>query len=279
MDLRACYQPSTNDNGGLDPSNHGHRVKIHHSWYRDDGFENLLLDLKAPDSPSGGLHHGTVKIACYIITCNRWDGYLSTSTKPEGKLQIALHAVLAAGSYYFLLPRSPDSNGKLLRFREPCVTRTKLTCLKIDGEPPHSICPTFRDWNFPHKDLPPVWKEFSLGTSDSNLPISRTTHQTEAAESRDRTCRISDSIEGLQVAHIIPRKEDHWFTKNYMYSYNTDKHKNNTVTNVSNLFLVRADLHIVYDMHKWTMVLKESSRDQGRLELVFHQLKQATELS
>jgi len=64
-----------------------------------------------------------------------------------------------------------------------------------------------------------------------------------------------------------------------MYSYNTDKHKNNTVTNVSNLFLVRADLHIVYDMHKWTMVLKESSRDQGRLELVFHQLKQATELS
>lgn len=124
-----------------------------------------------------------------------------------------------------------------------------------------------------------MWKVYSQAPSITSTSVNNTTQQTEAVKSRDETCRLTNNFEGLEVAHIIPLKEDYWFTTNYMHNYNRDKHRNKTVTNVSNLFLLRSDIHTVYDMHKWTIVPKESRADQGRPKLVFHQLKQSTELS
>lgn len=126
MDLRDHYQPLTNDAGGLEPNEQGCRVRILHPGYHDDGFENLLLDLLASDPSPGGLHHATVLTICGIVTGNRWDGYLSTSNGPEGRVQTPLNAVLAARTYYFLLPLPPNAKGKL----PPVITihLTDLAC-------------------------------------------------------------------------------------------------------------------------------------------------------
>jgi len=61
-----------NDTGcALDPKKKGLRVKIRHPDYTDDGRQNLLLDLLAPDRPDGGLHHGTAWTAYCVVACNR----------------------------------------------------------------------------------------------------------------------------------------------------------------------------------------------------------------
>ncbi|KIX00667.1 uncharacterized protein Z518_09732 [Rhinocladiella mackenziei CBS 650.93] len=48
-------------------------IRIRHPVYEDDC--NSLLMLWPLDS--GGVHYGTVRIACAFLADNAWDGYLS----------------------------------------------------------------------------------------------------------------------------------------------------------------------------------------------------------
>jgi len=51
------------------------------------------------------------------------------------------------------------------------------------------------------------------------------------------------------------------------------------VNNVSNMLLLRSDLHTIYDAHECAIVPKESRVGEGKPKPVFHQLKQPNELS
>jgi len=124
-----------------------------------------------------------------------------------------------------------------------------------------------------------MWSDYSHEPSNTTISVNNTTQQKDSVRRRDGTCRVSDSTKGLEVAHIIPTGEDSWFASNYMTVFNTDNHRNKTVTNVSNMLLLRSDLHTVYDAHEWAIVPKESRADEGKPKPVFHQLKQSDELS
>ncbi|KAL8709027.1 MAG: hypothetical protein Q9220_006151 [cf. Caloplaca sp. 1 TL-2023] len=78
---------------------------------------------------------------------------------------------------------------------------------------------------------------------------------TAQARTRDRTCRLTYSSEELDVAHIIPVREEEWFYSNGMGRYSSGHH---SVTNLANQFLLRKDLHASYDHLKWAIVPKSS---------------------
>lgn len=76
---------------GLSPSLPG-RIAFLHPGY-DDPF-NVLLTLRAHDSPEGGIHFGLAHTACAIVANNRWDGWLSTSVTGVPKIQLEWDDVL-----------------------------------------------------------------------------------------------------------------------------------------------------------------------------------------
>ena len=136
---------------------------------------------------------------------------------------------------------------------------------------PYPIFPSFSEWTFPHDNLPPYWTK----TSDAPPPFTRTysvSQQTAAITARDRTCRLTNAVEGLEVAHIVPAREEAWFDSNSMGNYTMDVNAKASVGDGANMMLLRADVHSLYDKDKWTIVPKDTS-------LVFHLLSPSLELS
>lgn len=85
-------------------------------WFRHPGYDdqhNVLFTLIGLDSPEGGLHRETARLACAIVAANRWDGYLSTSANgPRIGDGVEL---LMEFNYYFIVPppTPPTSQGEL----------------------------------------------------------------------------------------------------------------------------------------------------------------------
>lgn len=77
-------------------------VEIKHPGY--PAPVNDLITLRAYDSLDGCIHHETARIACGIISGNRWDGYF-TETSDGPPLAISSAGLLPAGVYYFQVPR------------------------------------------------------------------------------------------------------------------------------------------------------------------------------
>lgn len=95
-------------------------IKLRHPGYPDN--KNVLLVFPALDpiitdgddngdntngtKVSFGLHHETARLACAVAANNRWDGFLSTDKATDATpLQLRPDEILAAGSYYFHVPR------------------------------------------------------------------------------------------------------------------------------------------------------------------------------
>lgn len=76
-------------------------IRILHPGYADR--KNAILRLNCTDNLLDGLYHGLVHAAASIIAGNRFDGYLSYS-REGAKVSQAIHELLPAGDYYFLLP-------------------------------------------------------------------------------------------------------------------------------------------------------------------------------
>ena len=76
---------------------------------------------------------------------------------------------------------------------------------------------------------------------------------TSRVRNRDGSCRLTDSIEETNVAHVISISEETWFVENEMIDYTHDIWIIDTFVN---LLLLRKDIHHVYDHLKWTMTLK-----------------------
>ena len=80
-------------------------IELCHPNYEEG--RNVLLTLSAFDDTDGGLHHDTAKVACGIVACNRWDGFL-TPEKNGIRLANSPDDVLKEKKYYFYLPPSRD---------------------------------------------------------------------------------------------------------------------------------------------------------------------------
>ncbi|KAF1993929.1 hypothetical protein P154DRAFT_448872 [Amniculicola lignicola CBS 123094] len=237
------------------------QILFHHPGYDDSS--NVLLKLFASDvgqtSTARGLYAQYALQACGVVAGNRWDGWLSEAKDPDLAAAVDSTSILEKSSYYFHLP---------------------LLQTDIDAghsNLPYPIVPTFREWCFPHKDLPELWKRMASTDYELMAPEQSfaTSNLTLALQARDVSCRITGCREGTQVAHICPQKEIEWWHGNGMSRYNVGLA--NTLDDLSNALLLRTDLHIAFDKPKFVFVPKPSS-DPSKPQLVTHLIEPSAEM-
>ena len=96
---RSHYRTPSYEDGGQNISiDLNHRVYLRHPGYSDTG--NILMVLPALDHPQGGIHHETTRIACAIVTNNRWEGFL-TETRTGVRALFGPDGILYRNNYYF----------------------------------------------------------------------------------------------------------------------------------------------------------------------------------
>lgn len=211
------------------------RIRIQHPDYYDS--DNDLLELLVPDHPNGGLQYDFLMVACGIIANNRWDGWL-TETVDGPRLSFHPNDILTNEVYYFHLPNSSREN-------------------------PYPVVPTFRDWKFPHNNLPPSWAALPRrADTDRDNPAGATISGfLPSLKMRDYSCRISACVESAQAAHICPRSEEQWYIDNRMRPY--QERPMRSIDDMANGMLLRADLHIAFDAMKFVFYPKYKNAEEG----------------
>jgi hypothetical protein len=245
----------------------------HHILFRHPGYDdsnNVLFKLYAIDAATDGTHNGEERAsqrpgpsglyaqfaldACAIIAGNRFNGWLSTLRNPDEARDTRVDAgsTLMVRSYYYHLDRDEDIDGP-------------------DG--PYRIVPNFREWRFPHAQIPAHWVQLSENatSAESTFPPS---NLTLALQMRDGTCRISGYREELQVAHIVPQAELDWWMANSMSQYN--RSSTGGLDDTGNAMFLQASLHIAFDRPRFVFVPKPSG-DNGGMRLVLHLLEASAE--
>jgi hypothetical protein len=81
-----------------------HKIIIKHPAYDEHGLSNEMITLPAWDREEGGLHFGTVHLACAIIACNAFYGFLSQDRAGKDTVKLDPEEILPAGAYYFHVP-------------------------------------------------------------------------------------------------------------------------------------------------------------------------------
>ncbi|KXH64532.1 hypothetical protein CSAL01_11287 [Colletotrichum salicis] len=162
-----------------------------------------------------GLHHHTALLACQIIANNAFNSgqlYFNRQGTLAVLDQVPLQGLLSPGEYFFVVDSDP-------MYRYPIV-------------------PSFRDWRFPHGDIPAAW------------PSPKPAPSTDTA----RRCALTNHGYGLIKAHIIPREESEWFMQNGMSRYGVNKRD---VNDSQNLIRLRADIHLSFDNRLFSIVPKD----------------------
>lgn len=238
IDLRELRPPSTPP--PRFSSDYPPRICIHHPAYESSSLVEIPAFDGGEDCP--GLHYGTVILICGILTDNRFDGMLSD--KPDGDpLRLGNDDLLPEGKYYFLIPW-PDVG----------------TLLENHGPYKYPVVPTFRDWVFPHNNLPPEWRLLSdtppnlssrSGTARSNV--------TQMVRDRDRGCCVSLWQDSMEIAHLIPEGEEDWFRKNHMSQYGPLLWRQDPkpVNNPRNLLSLQATIHRFFDTKGFVLTRKQ----------------------
>lgn len=117
---------------------------------------------------------------------------------------------------------------------------------------PYPVYPTFRDWNFPHDNLPHDWHERSESIAarefDNVVAVGFST-LIAAIMRRDTSCIVSGYGDSMESAHICPRSEIEWFNDNMMQQYNRNRNlsSDTCIDDVSNAFALRSDIHRIFD--------------------------------
>lgn len=143
-------------------------------------IRDALISLPAFDD--GGIHYDTAHTTCGVLAGNRWDGYFSLDRDSRTRVQPPADGILRERAYFFCLPPSSDPS-----------TSTD----------PYPIVARFRDWRFPHRNLPPCWERLR--------PRFR-----EGAHGSVRRCIFTDCGLSLDAAHLVPVKESSWYDDNGM---------------------------------------------------------------
>lgn len=193
------------------------------------------------ERPQRGLQAQFALIICGIIAGNRWDGSLSESRNWTATNAIDPNGFLLRAEYYFHLPSYSSCD-------------------------PYPVVPNFRQWRFPHGNLPAAWSSIVPAPSKGIQTVARSNFS-QALQIRNSTCRITGCMEETQVSHLVPVAELAWWEKNNMSRYNSNSKID--IDNPANTLLLRGDMHIAFDKLKFVFVPKSN--------LVIHVLETSLE--
>ncbi|KAL8707354.1 MAG: hypothetical protein Q9220_007602 [cf. Caloplaca sp. 1 TL-2023] len=237
----------------------GNSISILHPGYPD--HENCLFTFSACDHRDGGLHKNIPLTACAIVAGNTWLGYLSAE-RDGPPLPATIQVLRAKFYYYYPYPFSPPATA-------PTAAPSPLLFAGNDPtRKPYPVYTEFRDWPFP-QDLPSWWPKIPR----SNRPNRSHSHSTlsHAVRERDYCCRLTGWTQITEGAHIIPKEEADWLSRNNMHMYSADTHMP-TANNSANIFLLRRDVHRSYDQSFWTIVPKAMGPESEEMDWVCHLL-------
>lgn len=118
---------------------------------------------------------------------------------------------------------------------------------------PFPIVPSFADWQFPHGRVPAEWSQCHLAPQ----PPTPTPTSSHLSSSPSRRCWITGYHMGLNECHVVPKNQEAWWAANSMrqYTMNTD----GISKDAANIALLRADVHQIFDGHKFAIVPKPST--------------------
>jgi HNH endonuclease len=214
-----------------------HYITIKHPCFSAKAGSDKFLRFRTFDTETGGMHYGTVILACGIIACNRFDGVLTTDQKGAQALELDNEDVMPAGTYYYHL--QPPSN--------------PVSDQPLSDPYPYPIFPSFADWKFPHDSMPSWWTDEALHDVER---VVATADVSMAVLQRDDACCVTRSKDTLQRAHLCPKSEAQWFSVNDMQSYCA---LSSRVDDITNSISLRADLHIAFDSQVFVIVKKKGS--------------------
>ncbi|KPM39093.1 hypothetical protein AK830_g7471 [Neonectria ditissima] len=150
-------------------------IRILHPGYSNSSNNpdfDILIAFQAFDD--GGVHYDTAHTACAILANNRWDGYFSRDK--YGKIKVRpTDGVLRDPSSYFCLPSSDPSTDQ------------------------YPVIPRFKDWRFPHNNLPPIWMQLK----------EQLLAEQETKQARPGHCSLSDYANAIEAAHLVPTTQSH----------------------------------------------------------------------
>jgi hypothetical protein len=95
--------------------------------------------------------------------------------------------------------------------------------------------------------MPRAWK---------SLPSPAPSSPPSSSAWVQQRCALTNHSSGLTVAHIIPKEEVEWFSRNDMGRYANDDLEG--LGGSQNLVPLRADIHVCFDSRHFTMVPKPS---------------------
>jgi hypothetical protein len=140
----------------------------------------------------------------------------------------------------------------------------------------YPIVPTFRQWLFPHNNLPPGWENIGE-TQRAALKPGERINASACARIQNQSCRLSNHGDCVSFARLCPLEESEWFARNHMSRYTLQARPNGIpVDDVRNIVNLRHDLHLDFDKRKFVFVPKRSATTPT--VVVAHMLETTNEL-
>ncbi|KAF8598029.1 hypothetical protein BDV93DRAFT_354923 [Ceratobasidium sp. AG-I] len=227
-------------------------LKLLHLGYSSPTAESRIIipftqfDLVPESNPAQyGVHYGTLMFICYIITGNKL-GFLSPAKLPESaSVPLAIPEdcargfddVLTGESYYYYI-------------------------LGIPVNETYRILDDLDSWSFPRlSELRgnPLWSNWESVFNGETRRVMGATDVSVQVKMRDTVCQVTGTRGhlGCQAAHIIPSAEGNWFLKNDLSAFSRDILTDLNPTNrPSNMFLMRSDLHFIFNQRFFAFVPK-----------------------
>lgn len=180
---------------------HIHLLSISYSFLRHKIMRKVVYIMRQPE-----LLLKSLRGIYEIVTSRRiWTDllwwfllkvyYWTRSTFFTFRLRYQVGATTHANTLYNTLPYNSDVS----RHQSCCVEHFK-----------YPVVPYFKEWRFPHKNLPPSWNHGSF-TSATRPSDFEQGNASTAVLLRDVSCRLSDHQVGCEEAHLCPRSEARWF--------------------------------------------------------------------
>ncbi|KAI0873247.1 hypothetical protein GGS24DRAFT_464181 [Hypoxylon argillaceum] len=187
-------------------------ISFCHPNYPD--MHNVLFRL--PRHDDGGVHHGTALAICQIISNNAFNGFLCSTADGGNKVPHSFDDILTNDRYYFIVPNSNDAPNDSL---------------------PYPVVPSFRDWQFPHDNVPEPWL-----------------NATRQEQGRQDRCAVSGRHYSLNRSHVIPSAELDWYYREGMGANTISM----SINGEDNIIALRSDIYFVFDSRTFVFAPKNN---------------------
>ncbi|EFY86129.1 hypothetical protein MAC_07794 [Metarhizium acridum CQMa 102] len=198
------------------------KIRFRHPAYADS--ENILISLAALDG--GGVHYATAHLACAVLADFRYEGFFSLSSTGTA-IEFGPDEILTEQNYYFHVPQVQK----------------------------YDVVADFASCIFPHGRMPPTWSSEGLKIPKA-IGLPRETTCNSIVLTRDVSCRVTNSTLGTEGAHLLPKSEELWYTKNSMFQYSAWEERG-TTDDPRNAILLRLDAHTIFDAKRFMIVPKK----------------------